>query len=347
MARLDSSGPVRPIGPPRQMGLLPSSGPFPIHVSLLTIDCILLHCHHRLCFPPIWLTPFPLFVLQIPSHYFSYLPLCILESSFKAAFMVHRVDGVMQLLADHGQRAAHLCRASNFNGPCARQQFECDGRSSPQRVANQWALTVHRRQRLELQSRIDDLMRCNADGHDDGLRRPDLWLGHALDLPDLGGPAHYRTPAGAADERGVAEDGGDEFAAEFLWIYPIGIGHKNRCLSMPPSDLKGTLIGDEDGEVRPARWRMLPSMPAAAVLAGLRSRRICDHVVVTNRLDSFDHPSRSSLVDGEDDVGVGSSSPNLEGVDVVIVLSGSDWEIAAVGEGRQAVVPGGGDEAPK
>ncbi|KAL5996151.1 hypothetical protein ACLOJK_026224 [Asimina triloba] len=94
------------------------------------------------------------------------------------------------------------------------------------------------------------------------------------------------------------EDGGDGFTTEFLEIHPIEFNHKNRCSSMPLSNLKGTPIGDEGGEVRPAREKMLPSISIVTVRDGLRSRRIYDHVIIVNLLESSDHPSSVSLLVG-------------------------------------------------
>ncbi|KAL5985847.1 hypothetical protein ACLOJK_027836 [Asimina triloba] len=90
--------------------------------------------------------------------------------------------------------------------------------SGPPRAADRWAPAVRRRQRSELRSKIDGLMMCDIDGQDDGLRRPDLWLGHAPDLHNLGGPTHDWTPAGAANERSVVgrDDGVD--AVLHRWI---------------------------------------------------------------------------------------------------------------------------------
>ncbi|KAL5985846.1 hypothetical protein ACLOJK_027835 [Asimina triloba] len=115
---------------------------------------------------------------------------------------------------------------------------------------------------------------------------------------------------------------------------------------MPPSNLKGAPNGDEDGEVLSARERVLSSMPDAAVL-------ICDHVIMTNHLDGSNHLSHASLVVGSPEMGgtlllpqgrVGLCSPNLEGVDTIIVLSGSNQGIATAGEGRRmAAVPRGDD----
>ncbi|KAL5999866.1 hypothetical protein ACLOJK_034543, partial [Asimina triloba] len=50
---------------------------------------------------------------------------------------------------------------------------------------------------------------------------------------------------------------------------------------------------------------------------------------------------------GEDDVGVGSNPPDLEGVSVAIILPGSDRPITAARGGRQTAamvaIAGGGD----
>ncbi|KAL6004303.1 hypothetical protein ACLOJK_004852 [Asimina triloba] len=118
---------------------------------------------------------------------------------------------------------------------------------------------------------------------------------------------------------------------------------------MPLPDLKGTPIEDEDGEVRLAREKMASLICSAAMRTGLRPQRIYDHIIVVNRFNGSDHPSRASLVvglpemektpccclDGVDAVSFSLSSPNLEEVDAAVILPGTNREITAGGEGRR------------
>ncbi|KAL5985738.1 hypothetical protein ACLOJK_027725 [Asimina triloba] len=134
--------------------------------------------------------------------------------------------------------------------------------------------------------------------------RPHRCAGHSIAGHADGAHAVVDADMMIDDEDDTFEkDGGDEPAADFFWIYPIGIGQKNYRTMMLPSDLKMTLIGDGGDEVRSARGRMRPLMPTAVVLVGLRSRRICDHIVVTNRMDDSNHPSHASLVVGSPKMG--------------------------------------------
>ncbi|KAL5987562.1 hypothetical protein ACLOJK_035310 [Asimina triloba] len=87
---------------------------------------------------------------------------------------------------------------------------------------------------------------------------------------------------------------------------------------------------------------------------GLRSKRICAPCLVTELLGGLDWPCRCRwgrrlccYRDDEDAVSVGLNSLDLEGVNIIVVLSSSDRPIAAAGGGRRtaamAAITGGGN----
>ncbi|KAL6006154.1 hypothetical protein ACLOJK_040200 [Asimina triloba] len=120
-------------------------------------------------------------------------------------------------------------------------------------------------------------------------------------------------------------------------------------IAVVEKDDGGMPIGAGEDDVRPVRERLQSTLHAVAIVDGLRSQRICNHVVVAKLMSGSDRADECSLMDGEDDVNAGWNSPDLKKMTAAVLLAGSNHPIRRPSKGRwtaaMAAVPVGDDGA--